>query len=189
MPGLIPPSGRVTFRSLESAQLEEIHRRQNGECREEVSDLLDFDPPWAPMSLDQVKAKIDEKRKEERTAMIAVWADSDGFVGMGYHTAAWDTWCPQSYVIIWPEHRRKGYGREAATLLLAACFEGSLARAVACTAPGWNPAGAAFAESLGFKKAGVQRRAGIRDGRFYDSLFFDILRDEYLALRPQRGDR
>ena len=121
----------ISFRSIEQAELEEIHRRQNGadECKE-LSGWLDFDLPWAPMSLDQVKGKLDERRKEARTAFMAVYTRSGAFVGVAYYSAEWDPWCPFVNVFIWPEHRRKGYGTEAARMLLAKCFGESVAHVV-----------------------------------------------------------
>jgi len=182
-------SERISFRSLEEPQIAEIHRLQNLECRHEVSDMLDFDPAWAPMSLDQVKAKLEEARKEERTAVFSIWSKAQEFVGVGRFSADWDPQSPFIHVLVWPKHRRNGHGSEAVRLLLEACFGQSQARVVSCWVPEWNQGGLAFAESLGFKRCGVQRRAGIRDGRFHDGVFLDMLRGEYLERRSRKGVR
>ena len=44
----------MEFRSLEEPQIEEIHRRQNSDCTHELSDMLDNEPAWAPMSLQKI---------------------------------------------------------------------------------------------------------------------------------------
>ena len=173
----------ISFRSIEAAQVEEIHRRQNGDCREELSGWLDYDLPWAPMSLDQVKEKIGEQRKQKRTALLAVFAESGEFVGLAFHTTDWDPLVPFVNVLIWPEHRRKGYGAEAARRLLAASFDEGPALAVNAYVPEANAAGVAFAERLGLRLAGRERRAHMRDGTYSDGLHFDMVRREYLAAK------
>ncbi|MFQ5910846.1 MAG: GNAT family N-acetyltransferase, partial [Thermoplasmata archaeon] len=83
---------------------------------------------------------------------------------------------------------RKGYGTEAATLLLDSCFSHYWAHVVGCSVPDFDEGGLAFAEKLGFKRQGVQRRAGFVDGKFFDSVFLDILRNEFLTARSQGDD-
>ena len=179
-------SDRISFRSLDEPQVAEIHRLQNSECGHEIAGMLDFEPTWAPMTLDQVKAKLEEARKEERTAVFSIWSNANEFVGVGHFAADWDPQSPFIHVIVWPKYRRKGHGSEAARLLLEACFGQSQARVVSGWVAEWNQAGLTFAESLGFKKCGVQRRAGIRDGRFFNGAFLDILRSEYLERRSRK---
>ena len=138
------------------------------------------------MSINQIKAKIDEFLKEERNLLFGIWSKENEFIGLAYYIASWDTWSPFFSVIIWPEYRRKGYGSEATRLILEAAFNQSIGHAVSVLVPEWNLAGIAFLESQDFKRAGTQRRTGIIDGKFYDGFFFDILRDEYLS-RHSRG--
>jgi len=182
-------SERLCLRSVEAAEIAEIRNLQNGDCRYEISGMLDFDPAWAPMSTDQVKAKLEEVRKEDRTAVFAIWSAREELVGLGRFGAEWDPQCPFLQVVIWPEHRRKGLGTEAATLLLELTFGQSVARVANCWVPAWNTDGLAFAESLGFRRCGIERRAGMRDGRFYDGVFLDMLRGEYLERREKEGAR
>ncbi|TET91356.1 MAG: N-acetyltransferase [Methanomassiliicoccales archaeon] len=181
-------SERIELRSIESEHLDEIHRYQNGECKMEISSILNFDPPWAPLSKDQIKAKLDEARKEDRTVLTGIWSDQNEFIGLAFFGAAWDPWNPHIQVLIWPDRRRKGFGAETARLLLEASFNHYLAHVVGCSLPDWNEEGIAFAESLGFQKQGVRRRAGVFDGDFYDLVYLDILRDEYLSVRSKEGD-
>jgi RimJ/RimL family protein N-acetyltransferase len=171
----------VTLRSLEERELATVHRQQNGGCRYEISELLDHDTPWAPMSLDQVREKVANVRGKDRTALVALWAESDECIGLGWSSAEWDPWAPGIHVVIWPEYRRKGYGTEAARLLLDLGFAESPAHSMTAYVPDWCAEGLAFAESLGFRRSGAMRRVGRREGRFFDGEFFDLLRDEYLG--------
>jgi RimJ/RimL family protein N-acetyltransferase len=175
-------SDLIEFRSIEDSDIDLIHQHQNGGCREEISQMLDFDDIWAPMTKAQIKEKLEEMRKEERTLIFTIWTRKEGqCVGMADYTASWDPWCPHFGVLIWPEFRRKGYGREAAELLLRACYERSPAHNVSGWCAEWNDAGIAFAESMGFTKCGVMRRCAFRNGEFADAIMFDMLRPEYLA--------
>ena len=99
-------SKTVEFRSLEEPEIIEIHKRQNAESTYELSDLLDFSPPWGPMTLDQVKEKLAEERKRPRTALFSLWS-KENFIGIATWSSAWDTWCPRIEIIIWHEHRKK----------------------------------------------------------------------------------
>ncbi len=47
----------------------------------------------------------------------------------------------------------------------------------------WNEAGLRFAEALGFSPAGRVRRVGILEGRYVDSIPFDLLRTEWMEVR------
>lgn len=174
---------------MDDAQLVEIQRLQNQETKAglpfEISEFIEAQLPWAPLSFAQLKAKVEELQKEDRNAIFGIWSKKNKFVGIGYLSANWDPWDPFLSVLIWPDHRKSGFGSAAARLLLRATFEHSVAHTVECTVPDWNPGGIAFAESLGFKKAGAARRSGVIDGRFYDRLFFDMLRSEYEELKSK----
>jgi len=61
-----------------------------------------------------------------------------------------------------------------------------LAHVVGAYVPDFSREGLAFAESLGFQRAGVERRAGMKDGRFFDGVFLDLLRREYEGHRESR---
>ena len=181
-------TAKIALRSLEDSDLGEVHRQQNGPCRREVSGMLGFEPPWAPMAVEQVKAKVDEVRKEKRRALFALQAEDGAFVGLGYFSAEWDPWCPDLSVLVWPERRRQGSGSAAARLLLAICFDETPAHVVSAWVPDFELAGIAFAETLGFKRAGVGRRAGMHEGRPFDGVFLDLLRAEYRARKAKGGD-
>jgi len=168
----------IEFKSIEEPELIEIHKRQNGNCNYDLSDLFDNEPAWAPMTLEKVKEKIVENQKKPRTSMFSIWADKN-FIGIGAWSSNWDTYGPWNYVLIWPEHRRKGYGTEAAKILLDKSFSENPAHALDAGSSDWNEARISFIKSLGFKEAGRMRMSGIKDGKYYDDLIFDLLKSEY----------
>ncbi len=181
-------SERLEFRSIEDEHIEDIHRYMQGDFGTEVGGFLDFDPPWAPVSKDQIKAKLDEMMKKERTRAFTIWSKKEEFIGLAVWGAEWDTWSPYFSVLIWPEHRRKGHGTEAANLLMEASFDHHLAHVVCCAMPDFDERAIAFTESLGFKNQGARRRVGKFNGKYFDYIHMDILKDEYLATRSKRGD-
>ena len=173
----------IELRPVEEKELAQIHKYHNGECREELSDFLDSELLWAPMTLEQMKNKIAEMTKRERTVLSALYAQKAEFVGLAFFSAGWDTWSPHIHVIIWPKHRQKGYGRAAAQKLLDNCFGNTIAHSVGAGVSDWCEPGIHLAKSLGFSEVGKMRRTGVREGKFSDSIMFNILRSEYLGKR------
>ena len=171
----------LEFKSIEEPEIIEIHKRQNGNCAYDLTDLLDNHTAWAPMTLEAVKEKIAESQKKDRTTVFSIWHD-DVFVGVGAWSSKWDTWGPWNFVLIWPEHRRKGYGTEAAKMLMARSFKDNPAHALDTGAPEWDTGTIAFIKKLGFKEAGRIRLSNIKDGKYYDELMFDMLKTEYLEV-------
>jgi RimJ/RimL family protein N-acetyltransferase len=181
-------TNRIQFRSIEEEEIKTIHKHQNTDCTYDLVGDLELDLPWAPATLDQIKTKLEEYQKKDRTAIFAIYSNEDEFVGIADFSSRWDSWNPHMGVTIWPEHRRKGLGTEAAKLLLKNAFDTSVAHVVNTGLPDFNKEGLAFAESLGFKNQGAERRAGVADGKFFDFVLLDMLRDEYLKLYPKGGE-
>lgn len=176
----------ITFKSLEEPEIIEMKERQNTDCAFEISELVDFDPFWAPISLEQLKEKLKEKQKRPRTGIFSIWTEkANQFIGVAQWSASWDTWCPDAGVIIWPEYRRKGYGTEVAEKLLDICFIQNPGHGIVTGAPEWNDASLNFIKSLGFKDCGRMRRLGMKDNEYYDLIFFDLLKNEYMADRKE----
>jgi len=172
----------ITFKPLEESEIIRIKEHQNSDCAFDISEMIDFEPHWAPISLEELKEKLKEKQKKPRTSIFSIWTkQNDEYVGIAQWSASWDTWCPDVGVIIWPEFRRKGYGTEAARKLLDISFLQSPGHTVVSAAQDWNIPSQNFIKSLGFKDSGKMRRIGMKDGKYYDLIFFDILKNEYLS--------
>jgi len=172
-------SDDLRLRSIGEKEIAMVHQQQNGACRRELSDFFDFDPLWAPMTIEQVKAKITDFSKPDRKVLLGIFSKDNKFIGLGLFGGDWDPWSPFIHLIIWPEYRRKGFGSDAARLLLRLSFDNSLAHVVGCFSPEWNKVSISFIEALGFKRAGVMRRIGLLEDKFFDGFFYDMLREEY----------
>ncbi len=77
------------------------------------------------------------------------------------------------------EHRAKGYGSQALTLILRLAFEHMGLERVTADTLATNPGARRSLEKAGFVLEGVQRQAVYLGGRRIDRLNFAILRDEY----------
>jgi RimJ/RimL family protein N-acetyltransferase len=172
-------SSKILFKSLEEADIAEIHRHQNTDCTEELSEILDNKPTWSPQTLGQIKDKLVEEQKKPHTAVFSMYAD-DKFIGIVEWSGSWDTWSPYAWFIIWPEHRRKGYGTQAAKMLLDRSFLNNPGHVASTVTSEWNTPAISFLQSMGFKDIGRMRRVGLKDGQYFDVLFFDILKSEYI---------
>lgn len=81
--------------------------------------------------------------------------------------------------LIGPQFRRKGYAREAVTLLLGHLFkELGLNKAMAQTGE-FNDGSIDLLTGLGFRIDGRLRQHHPLDGTYYDDLLFSILADEF----------
>jgi len=79
----------------------------------------------------------------------------------------------------------KGIGRQISVALLEMSFvQLNMERCEAFSVE-YNKRAHRVLESCGFKKAGVMRQSNFVGGRKWDSYCFDILREEYLALRTK----
>lgn len=109
--------------------------------------------------------------------IVEVGGDLVGWARLGWE---WDALAPWLGVAITPAHRRRGYGRETARLLLRHCFSDTPAHTVHGWVVEWNEAGRRFAEAMGFTPAGRVRRSGILDGRYVDDIPFELLRSTWM---------
>jgi RimJ/RimL family protein N-acetyltransferase len=75
----------------------------------------------------------------------------------------------------------KGYGSEAARLILAYAFDVLNLNSVQLGVNADNARAVRSYEKVGFVREGVRRQFVYRNGRYYDSVMMSVLRDEYKA--------
>ena len=83
-------------------------------------------------------------------------------------------------MVIAPKHARKGLENQALDWALNYLFMNTPAHNIDINLPDWDAEGIEFVESYGFQPAGRFRRIGIRNGKYFDWLIYDILRPEWL---------
>ncbi len=77
------------------------------------------------------------------------------------------------------ENRNKGYGKEAIKLILEYGFRTLNLKNIMLSVYSFNKNAIRTYENIGFKKIGSRRKAIYRDGKFYDDIYMDILKEEY----------
>ena len=139
-------------------------------------------PEREPLSHKQVEGVYQKWIEEEEGLRLAVvHRESGDLLGHARCDWEWDPHCPDVAVVTAPTQQRQGYGSEALGLLLRYLFENTVAHNVACWIDDWNEPGLRFAARHGFQQNGRMRRAGVRQGRYYDVIIADMLRPEWLA--------
>jgi RimJ/RimL family protein N-acetyltransferase len=128
---------------------------------------------------------LEEWQKDKHGLTSVIEADGlvAGHVRMGWW---WDALTPWLDVVVDPAHRRRGLGAEAARRSLAYLFGSTPAHVVHASTPDWNLSGVHFAEHLGFERAGALRRTGIRDGRYVDTIQFELMRSRWEQVHATR---
>ncbi len=77
------------------------------------------------------------------------------------------------------EHWGKGYGKEAAKLMLHLCFTELEANRVVGEVHTFNERSMVLLSKLGFKKEGILRQESFIDGVYVDDVVLSILKEEY----------
>lgn len=75
----------------------------------------------------------------------------------------------------------KGYGTDAARLILGFAFDEMSLNRVSLNVYSFNPRGIRSYEKVGFKHEGVARQHIYREGEYHDMILMGILRDEWYA--------
>lgn len=133
-----------------------------------------------PLSYAQVNAILANWSETDNCAHLAVvQRETETLVGRVSAYWGWDTHCPNMEVVIFPEHQRKGFGSEALALFIQWVFDTIPAHNIGMDAASWNEPAQNFLLKMGFQRAGRFRREGMRDGKFYDLVLFDLLRREW----------
>jgi RimJ/RimL family protein N-acetyltransferase len=180
-------SERWTLRTLEptdAAALQEIWNVPSMIGRRYTPEGV---PDFAPMARGQVDASLETWSKEAKALNLAVVLRETGeLVGVAIGNWHWDPHCPWVSVVIAPNHQRRGLGSEVLRTLLRLVFERLPSHTVHAGTSSWNVGGLAFARANGFSECGRMPRAGLRDGVYYEDVFFDLLRREWAELRGER---
>ena len=142
--------------------------------------------PWdfnqeLPMTEKQVAAVVEKwEERKEGFALGIMLRESEALIGHVEADWHWDPISPGFSIVISPSYQRQGYGTETLMIVLNYLFNQILAHNVSTWIADWNEAAVAFLTKNGFTKSGTSRREGIRNGKYYDELMFDILRPEWV---------
>lgn len=111
-----------------------------------------------------IRAREDDRLIGKAVVNRIEWSNGNGWIELGIGSA---------------EDRRKGYGTQAAQMLLRFAFAELNLFRVTARVPEYNEAAIALLKKFGFTEEVRRRQALDRDGRRWDLLVFGLLKDEW----------
>ena len=132
-----------------------------------------------PLSRKQVHEILEKWGRTDTRAHLAVVLQNGEVIGHASAYWGWDTHCPGVELVISPAYQRQGLGSEAVRLLVTFLFDSLPAHNLSVEVADWNVPAQKFFQLHGFLESGRSRREGLRGGKFYDLVLFDILRKEW----------
>ncbi len=143
--------------------------------------------PWGfsdnrPLSRKQISKILEKWESTDNQAHFAITlTETSALIGHAFVFWGWDPHCPTIGLVIAPEHQRQGYGSEALTVLVRWVFGTMPAHNISAWVADWNEPARELFLKYGFTESGKARRDGVRNGKFFDEVFYDILRPEWEA--------
>ena len=143
--------------------------------------------PVVPLSPDVIKKKYDEIEKEEDEKRNSFYftirtREDDRLIGKAVFD--WVDWANgNAYFQIGigsGQHRGRGYGEQALSLLLRFAFAELNMFRVSCVIPEYCEAAIGLVRKFGFMEEVRRRKAILRDDRAWDLLAFGLLQSEWM---------
>lgn len=111
-----------------------------------------------------IRAREDDRLIGKAVIEWVDWTNGNGYLQIGIGE---------------PESRRKGYGSQALSLLLAYAFNELNLHRVTAVVPAYNCAAICLFQKFGFVEEARRRKALPRDGEFWDIIGFGLLNAEW----------
>ncbi len=142
--------------------------------------------PVRPLSPFQIKKRFEEMEKElGRDLYYFVIRAKEDDRAIGFAHIRWIEWnhgnAYFNLAIGSPKDRRRGYGSEALQMLLRYAFEELNLYRVSTFTMEYNTGAQRFLEKHGFQQEVCAREAIYRDGRYWDTLSYGLLAEEWAA--------
>ncbi len=161
------------------------------ELNSEYCRLEDWDPArrWSAKSIQKSIEKMYENPNDYSFSIRLL--ENDRIVGgIGLHGLNWAQ--RESFVGIGlgqKEDWGKGYGTDAMKIILRYAFTELNLRRISLDVFEYNPRGVRSYEKAGFVIEGRQRGQVFREGRRWDDIYMGILREDWIKLQEQQGEK
>ncbi len=141
--------------------------------------------PTSPLEHEHWIREVYKQQPPNEVWLGACLIAGDRFLGMvGVNEIDWLHRTGETASLIGPaEVRGRGYGTEAKHLLLEYCFDRLLLHVLMSRVDEPNTRSAAALAKQGYRLAGRLRWTDVKDGRYIDSLLFDLTRADWLVAR------
>ncbi len=147
----------------------------------EFARLYDSNPAY-PRDEASIAASLESQGKDPNAVLFGIrLLDDDALIGdVRITEIEWSNQVAGLSIGIGERNKwSRGYGREAMELVLAFAFRELNLRRVQLTVFDYNERAIALYERLGFRREGVFREFGQRDGERYDMYLYGLLRREW----------
>ena len=149
---------------------------------------------WGPRTPDQVREMLDRRKRmtaivDEGQGIDLVGASRESGTMIGHFSLQWvsrEHQLGEIGFVIHPDHHGKGYGTEAARVLLGLGFDGLGLHRVIGRCDGRNAASARLMARLGMRQEAWFRENEWIKGEWTDELVYAMLADEWRA-RAEQG--
>jgi len=186
------PSSRVEFlsgkkvylRSIEQDDIASLHQWANDP---EIRGLTGETRPSSYAGTLEFYQKV--QKSEDRVWLAVVLREADQVIGETGLLRMFPAWRTTDWSLIIGEKsaRGKGYGAEAARLMLNYAFGHLNFHRVSIGVVGFNTGALNFYVRMGFRREGIQRDGYYYDHRYHDFVMMSMLEHEFQE--KQKGDR
>jgi len=168
---------RIDLVCLTKADAAALHRWN---CDMELVHLWGNQP--FPVDFKAIEEQIESQHKQRNSLMLGLQLKRGGeLIGVGGLSHIEWPWqrAEMTLAIGEDRYRGRGYGREAAMLILDHAFTKLNLHSVMLRVISYNEPAIKCYEACGFKHAGTRREARMDGVRFHDVVFMDILSREF----------
>jgi len=176
-------SKNIRIRAAEEADIQRFTDRRNSIDREGqwLEDSLEF-----PLSEEEARKDIidyiNELSKDDKRFLIieTLAGDYAGYIDVWYTRRRIGNF--RYGIKLEPEHRRKGYGKEALIILLDYYFNELNYNKCSPTVYEYNTGSQAFHEEFGFIREGALRSEVYSRGKYHSMIYYGMLKEEFNKL-------
>jgi RimJ/RimL family protein N-acetyltransferase len=177
--------GDIRLRPIEKEDLKVLHEWENDF---EVI-LYSRNLPINFVSMPQLEKRYEEWVKDEREQRFIIEL-TDSKEAIGIARLEKEDWANVRSADVGTyigkkELWGKGYGQQITVALLEIVFNQLNMERCAASSVEYNMRAHKVLESCGFRKAGIMRQSAFVNGRKWDRVSFDILKDEYSKIRME----
>ncbi len=177
--------GRIRLRAWEKEDLRDVHRWEN----DFQTMLYSRGRPHSTVPYSDIDEKYENERKNE-SRMHYIIELRDERKAIGTAVIRKSTWSSVNSGNIGTYIDRKywnmGLGKEVTLALLEIAFYFSNFDRCEAYSIEYNTRAHKVLEFCGFKRSGRMRKGAYVFGKYWDWLYFDILRDEYFLIRDEK---
>ena len=170
----------VRFRPIEKEDLQQLREWRND------PEIKKFTREYRELSMQNQMQWLESLAKDKNTVMFAVETKKGKLIGVtGLTYIDWKNRGAEVSIYVGDKkYKGRGYGTDALKTLMGYGFRELNMHMLFGEIFEYNKANIGLFEKCGFKREGVLRHRHYRDGKYWNSIFYSILKEEW---NPQKG--